>query len=127
MCSHRFFTAVLLLTMALPACSHTAPKSAENAAPSPTVLRVDNRSSYGYEIIMVRQTGDSVRLGGVSSGRTAHLTIPSGMVVGSATARFVARSGGPGAGFSKAANTILELTQDLPVTAGDTVRMSIVH
>ncbi len=124
--AHRF-SALLLLSVALPACSHTAPQSAENAAPSPTVLRVDNRSSYGYEIIMVRETGDSVHLGGVGSGRTAHLAIPSGMVMGSTMARFVARSGGPGAGFSKAANTILELSQDLPVTAGDTVRMSIVH
>ncbi len=112
----RRFAALLLLALAVPACSRTGPQSAEDAAQAPTVLRVENQSFYDMDIYMVRQAGDRVRLGSVSSQQTANLTIPSGLLFGLSTVRFVARPlAGPGA----------EISQNITVAAGDTVMMTI--
>ncbi len=104
------------LALAVPACSRTGPQSADNAAQAPTVLRVENQSFYDMDIYMVRQAGDRVRIGSVSSQQTANLTIPSGLLFGLTNVRFVARPlAGPGA----------EVSQDIAVAAGDTVVMTI--
>ncbi len=112
----RRFAFSLLLALALPACTHSAPQSAADAAQAPTILRVQNQSFYEMDIYMVRQAGDRVRLGSVSSQQTASLTIPSGLLFGLSTVRFIARPlAGPGA----------EISQDITVAAGDTVVMTI--
>ncbi len=114
----RTFALSLLLALALPACSRTAPQSAADAAQAPTILRVENQSFYDMDIYMVRQGGDRVRIGSVSSQQTADLTIPSGLLFGLSTVRFIARPlAGPGAVVS----------QNSPVAAGDTVSMTIQH
>ncbi len=112
----RRFALPLLLALAVPACSHTGPQSAADAAQAPTVLRVENQSFYDMDIYMVRQAGDRVRIGSVTSQQTANLPIPSSLLFGLSTVRFIARPlAGPGA----------EISQDITVAAGDTVVMTI--
>ncbi len=110
--------AALSLALGSPACSHQGPQSAANAAQGATVLRVENQSFYDMDIFMVRSGGDRVRLGSVSSQQTANLSIPSGLLFGLTTARFVAR---PLAGRGA------EVSQDITIAAGDTVVMTLVR
>ncbi len=120
--AHRF-AALLLLALAPAACAHTSPQSAEKAAPSPGVLRVDNQSVYDMEIFMDRQTGERVRVGSVGSRQTADLTIPPGLIVPPSTVYFLWRPlPGQRAGLAPSTNST---GQSLAVTAGDTVRMTI--
>ncbi len=114
MLGHRL-TILLALALALPACaSHRAPADVRAA----TILRVDNQSVYDMDIFLLREGGDRVRLGSVTSQRTADLTIPSGLIFGVASVRFIARPFlGRGA----------EVSQDIVVTAGDMVKLTILR
>ncbi len=117
MLGHRLAT-VLLLALALPACAGHSPQSAADASQARTVLRIINQSLYDMDIYMLRQTGDRVRLGSVMSNRTEDLSIPSGLIPGVATVRFIARPFlGRGA----------EVSQNINVTPGDTVKMTILR
>ncbi len=107
---------LLLVALALPACSRTPPQDAANASQAVTVLRVENQSFYDMDIYMLRQAGDRVRLGSVSSEQTADLTIPQGLIFGVSSVRFIAR---PLAGRGA------EVSQNITVAAGDTVVMTI--
>ncbi len=113
--AHRF-AALLLLALALPACSRARPQSAEDAAQAPTVLQVDNESLSDMDIYMVRQAGDRLRLGSVTSQQTADMTIPASLLFGLSNVRFIAR---PLAGRGA------EVSQNITVAAGDTVVMTI--
>ena len=117
MLGHRLANA-LLLALALPACSHGSPRSAADATEAPTVLRVINQSLYDMDIFMLRQSGDRVRLGSVSSQQTADLTIPSGLIPGVSTVRFIAR---------RFPQTGAEISQNINVAPGDTVKMTILR
>ena len=113
---HRY-AILLLCALALPACARHTPRSAAELRAA-TTLRVDNQSLYDMDIFMVREAGDRVRLGSVNSGRTADLTIPSGLIFGVASVRFIARPFlGRGA----------EVSQNINVTAGDVVKLTILR
>lgn len=117
MLGHRLLT-VLLLSLALPACARHSPQSAADASQARTVVRVINQSLYDMDIYMVREAGDRIRLGSVNSSRTADLTIPQGLIFGVSLVRFVARPFlGRGA----------EVSQNITVTAGDTVKLTILR
>lgn len=117
MLAHRL-AAVLLFALVLPACSNRSPQSAAGASQPPTVLRVDNASLSNMDIYLLRESGDRVRLGSVRSQQTADLIIPSGLIFGISQVRFIARPfPGPGA----------EVSQNIAVTAGDTVKMTILR
>ena len=117
MLGHRL-AIVLLFALALPACSRHSPRSAGDTTHSATILRVDNQSFYDMDIYLLREAGDRVRLGSVRSQQTADLTIPSGLIFGIASVRFIARPFlGRGA----------EVTQDITVAAGDMVKMTILR
>ncbi len=118
--------ALLLLTFALPACSHTAPKSAEKAAPRSAVLRVENQTSYDVDVYLVRESSDAVRLGIVATSDTADLTFPYGLILGT-QAHFIARSrkGVPGAGLTNDAK--YGFVVDEIMTARDTMTFRILR
>ncbi len=117
MLGHRL-AIVLLFALALPACAHGSPQSADDAARPRTTVRVDNQSLYDMDIYIVRQAGSRVRLGSVSSQQTAYLTIPSSLVAGPTTVHFVARP------FPRRG---AEVSQDIQVAPGDTVKMTILR
>jgi len=117
MLGHRL-AIVLLLALALPACSRHSPQSAADARQAATILRVDNQSLYDMDVFIVREAGDRVRLGSVNSQRTADLTIPSGLIFGVSSVRFIARPFlGRGA----------EVSQNITVSAGDIVKLTILR
>ncbi len=117
MLGHRL-AIVLMFALALPACARHAPQSAADSSEASTVLRVINQSLYDMDIYMVRQSGDRVRLGSVMSSRTEDLTIPPGLIFGVSSVRFIARPFlGRGA----------EISQDITVSAGDIVKLTILR
>lgn len=115
--TRRLFALVLATVLVLSGCSRRSPQSAADAQPV-TVLRVQNDSFYDMDIYVVRSAGDRLRLGSVTSHSTADMRIPSGILFGLSTVRFLAR---PLAGPAPA------VSQDITIAAGDTVVMVIPH
>jgi len=86
-----------LLAALLPAVLAAAPitacrsKPPEAPAPNaPTTVRVENQGFPDMDIYVLDQSGTRQRLGTVTGSSTQVLTIPSNLVFGGATLRFIA-------------------------------------
>jgi len=112
---HRvLWVAAVLLTAALPACSHSPEPDVSGPPPKHTLLQVVNRNFYDFTVYLVR-FGDRVRLGTATGNRTSSFDFPS-QFVQTGTVRFEAHPvGGNGSAF----------TQELSVRPGDMISVEI--
>ena len=85
-------------------------------AVEPTTVRVENQSRYDMTIYVVRDNGQRVRIGRVTSLMTASMRIPDSMVFGVTTLRFMAD---PLAGNRQ------PISNDIIVTPGEEIQMTI--
>jgi len=107
-------TAVLVVALALPACSHSQPAQTEGPPPKRTVLQVVNRNFSDFTVFLVR-FGDRVRLGTATGNTTSTFDFPS-QFVQNGTVRFEAHPIG-GVGAAR--------TEQISVQPGDIVTVQI--
>ncbi len=80
-------TAALLLAVLAAACASGGQERAEEPA---TYVTVDNQSRFDMTIYVVRDNGQRVRIGRVTSVSRERLEIPSYLIFGITTLRFLA-------------------------------------
>jgi hypothetical protein len=115
----RSLSAVALCCAALVgACARGAGQTATpaGAAASATSVTVNNQRFYDMNIYVSRSGGDRLRLGTVSGHSSARFTIPTFVVGGGTTVRFIADPIGP-SGASR--------SEELTVQPGDAVQLTI--
>lgn len=81
--------AAVLLVASMAACASGGGNGAANDE-SPTYVTVDNRSRFDMTIYVVRDSGQRVRIGRATSNSTARLRIPSDLMFGLTSLRFLA-------------------------------------
>lgn len=83
----RNTAALLLFAVLASACASGGQERAEEA---PTYVTVDNQSRFDMTIYVVRDNGQRVRIGRVTSVSRERLQIPSYLIFGITTLRFLA-------------------------------------
>ena len=87
---------LLLLGVALPACSANPPSDqpkpayATPPAGSASVV-IDNRTASDMDIFLQRGSGSPIRLGFAPAGQSTRFTLPPAIITGAGTVRFSAR------------------------------------
>lgn len=109
--TRRMFLGVAMVT-ALGACASTHNLREQQPA---TILEVDNRATLDMNIYVLRGS-ERIRIGTAMALRTSQLTIPPDLIFGATPLRFLADPIG--------ANR-LPVTEEITVSAGDTVMMQI--
>lgn len=84
----RQASVLLALALAAGACASSGSGGTRDEAP--TYVTVDNQSRYDMTIYVVRDNGQRVRIGRVTSVTEERLEIPSYLVFGITTLRFLA-------------------------------------
>lgn len=104
--------------VALPACRSTTQVGASGtAAPATTTtLRVVNQAFLDMDVYVVSQNGARQRLGTATGNSTSTMRIPSSLLFGPTTLRFIADPIG---------GTHAEVSTSILVSAGDQVEMTI--
>lgn len=111
----RLFT-LSLLALVVGGCSSMHKRGDVAAADVPrTTIRVENRSFNDVTIYVVRSS-QRIRLGSVSGASTQTLPIPSNVIFGPTSLRFIA---------APLASNQREITQEITVAPGDQVEMII--
>lgn len=103
----------VLLVLVASACGSMGGRA---PAAEPTTVLVENQSRYDMTIYVLRDNGQRVRIGRVTSLTSARMRIPDSMVFGVTTLRFLAD---PLAGNRQ------PVSNDIIVTAGEEIRMTI--
>lgn len=80
--------AAALLVASMAACASGG--GSGNSESEPTYVVVDNRSRFDMTIYVVRDSGQRVRIGRATSNSTARLRIPSDLMFGLTSLRFLA-------------------------------------
>ena len=113
----RVLPAVLLITLllALGGCSGRRGRGPAPPAGPRTTVRVENQNFLDMNIFVMNGS-QRIRLGTVSGVTTRVLTIPSNLIFGSASLRFMADPVG---------STRAPISQEITVRAGDEVLLTI--
>ncbi|HEV7596461.1 MAG TPA: hypothetical protein VGO33_15805 [Gemmatimonadaceae bacterium] len=106
---------LMLFLVAGVGCSSLSRGSSSASQSQPTIVQVDNLGFQDMDVYAVR-SGQRVRIGLAPGGTKTNLTVPSNLVSGLASLRFIADPiGGRRASVS----------QEITVAPGDTVVMTI--
>lgn len=95
--------------------SACASANTQTTTEEPTILKVDNRAVLDMNIYVLRST-QRIRLGTASGLSTTRLTIPSSMLLGATTLRFMADPIG---------SNRMPVSDDITVLPGDEVTLII--
>lgn len=106
---------ILVLALAFAGCGHN-PAPANGGEEATTHIRVENQNFLDMDIYVVPTSGAQQRLGTVTGKSTATFVIPSRLMFGVSSLRFLADPVGSNA---------RGISQEINVTAGDTVVMII--
>ena len=109
--------AVLLLAiLGLTACASSRGDGPYDEAEEPTILEVENQSTFQMNIYLVRESGERRRLGEARSLTTTRFTIPSTLIFGITPLRFQADPVG---------SNRTPISQEINVSPGDIVVLTI--
>lgn len=107
---------LLLTLLAFTACASGRGDDPFDEPDGPTILEVENRSTFLMTIYVVRESGERRRIGQAQSLTTTKLTIPSSLMFGITSLRFQADPVG---------SRTTPISHDINVSPGDTVVLVI--
>ncbi len=110
----RLLTLSLLFSLSA-SCASTRNRGSQANPVTRTTIRVDNRNFSDMTIYVVRSS-QRIRLGSVPGVSTRTLDIPQSMIFGPTPLRFIA---------APLASGVREITEEITVSPGDQVEMTI--